>query len=259
MQNLRPIGQILKKLWEIVLGKVGRLILTMTLIWLTWLCRAPKDPRGVDEPSAETLDGALHPAQSVGFARSCWTSAITPSFHLVRGRLSDNGTCKRWLPAMIYVQFHEVKFFSDSYEILHTVFVDQGPSFRTVWFWFSEFKRGKARLKDDPRPGRPLTVATQENVDAVERLTDQDPRITYRSIGEILGIKSVPVILPASRWYEDASKINQKSPFLKQVLVKYGEVTFLWGAIPFFPSNIWRQNFVKHITTANVKTPENLR
>ncbi len=76
--------------------------------------------------------------------------------------------------AMICLHFRESKLYSSSYEILHIVFGDQGPSKRTVWFEFSEFKGAKTNLKDDPRFGRPLMVATQENMDAAERLIDQD-------------------------------------------------------------------------------------
>ncbi len=52
-------------------------------------------------------------------------------------------------------------------------------------------------MKDDPRPGRPLPVVTQQNVNALERLIDQDHGITCRSIEEIWGIKSAAVILDA--------------------------------------------------------------
>ncbi|MCP4596621.1 hypothetical protein, partial [Neptuniibacter sp.] len=34
-------------------------------------------------------------------------------------------------------------------------------------------QEGKANSEDDPRPARPLTAVTEENVDAVERLIDQ--------------------------------------------------------------------------------------
>ncbi len=56
-------------------------------------------------------------------------------------------------------------------------FTDKAPSKRTVYRWFGEFKRGKSNLEDDHRPGRPLAGITEENVDAAERLIDQDLKL----------------------------------------------------------------------------------
>ena len=36
--------------------------------------------------------------------------------------------------------------------------------------WSAEFKRGRDSLEDDPRPGRPADVISQEMIDRVERL-----------------------------------------------------------------------------------------
>ncbi len=100
---------------------------------------------------------------------------------------------KRDFWAMMYLHYRQGKLASDSHQILLDAFTDQAPAKRTVYWWFGEFKRGKSNLKDDPRPGRPLTAVTEENVDAVERLIDQEPRITYQSIEEILGIGSAAI------------------------------------------------------------------
>ncbi len=71
-------------------------------------------------------------------------------------------------------------------------------------------QEGKINLEDDPRPGRTLTAVTKENVAAVERLTDQDPQITYQSIEEILGIGSAAVTLVATHWCENGSRFARK-------------------------------------------------
>ncbi len=123
---------------------------------------------------------------------------------------------KREFRAMIYLHYRESKLYSDSYEILHTVFGDQGPSNRTVCSGSVRFLRGKTNLKDDLRPGRPATAVTQENVDAVERMADHGPRITTRAIGEFLGIGSAAVVLVESQWCENGSSLPEKSPFLNQ-------------------------------------------
>lgn len=97
---------------------------------------------------------------------------------------------KRDFRAMMYLHYRQGKLATESYEILHKVFPDQCPSKATVCNWFSEFKRGKTTLEDDPRPGRPVTAVTQENVDAVEKILDRDSRITIREIALVVGIPS---------------------------------------------------------------------
>ena len=43
--------------------------------------------------------------------------------------------------------------------------------------WSAEFKRGRDSLEDDPRPGRPADVISQEMIDCVERLVLNNRRI----------------------------------------------------------------------------------
>ena len=42
--------------------------------------------------------------------------------------------------------------------------------------WSEEFKRGRDSLEDDPRPGRPADVISQEMTDRVERLVLKNRR-----------------------------------------------------------------------------------
>ena len=44
------------------------------------------------------------------------------------------------------------------------------PKYYTVAKWSAEFKRGRDSLEDDPRPGHPADVISQEMIDRVERL-----------------------------------------------------------------------------------------
>ena len=50
------------------------------------------------------------------------------------------------------------------------VYGDSSPKYSTVAKWSAEFKRGQDSLEDDPRPGRPADVISQEMIDHVERL-----------------------------------------------------------------------------------------
>ena len=54
--------------------------------------------------------------------------------------------------------------------------------------WVVEFKRGRQSLEDDPRPGRPVTVATPEMVNKVHDIVMTDRRVTERYIAIAVGI-----------------------------------------------------------------------
>ncbi|CAH1990240.1 unnamed protein product [Acanthoscelides obtectus] len=60
-----------------------------------------------------------------------------------------------------------------------SVFVNEAPHQSTISRWYEEFKRGVS-LSDDPRVSAPKTAVTQENVDAVRKLTIEDRHVTYR-------------------------------------------------------------------------------
>ena len=50
------------------------------------------------------------------------------------------------------------------------VYGDSSPKYSTVAKWSAEFKRGRDSLEDDPRPGCPADVISQEMTDRVDRL-----------------------------------------------------------------------------------------
>ena len=50
------------------------------------------------------------------------------------------------------------------------VYGDSSLKYSTVAKWSAEFKPGRDSLEDDPRPGRPADVISQEMIDHVERL-----------------------------------------------------------------------------------------
>ena len=62
------------------------------------------------------------------------------------------------------------------------------PSYATVKRWVAEFKRGRQSLEDDPRPGKPVTVATPEMVNKVHDIVMTDRQVTERYIASTFGI-----------------------------------------------------------------------
>ena len=83
-------------------------------------------------------------------------------------------------------------------------------SYSTVAHWVHRFSSGRESLEDDPRSGRTITVVTQQNIDSVKVLVNDDPYISIDLIAGILDIShgSVDTILKqhlglkkiSSRW-----------------------------------------------------------
>ena len=62
------------------------------------------------------------------------------------------------------------------------------PSYAKMKSWVAEFKRGRQSLEDDPRPGRPVNVATPKMVNKVHDIVMTDRRVTERYIASTVGI-----------------------------------------------------------------------
>ena len=56
--------------------------------------------------------------------------------------------------------------------------------------WSAEFKRGRDSLEDDPRPGRPADVISQELIDRVERLVLNNRQIRVAELASECGISN---------------------------------------------------------------------
>ena len=63
------------------------------------------------------------------------------------------------------------------------VYGDSSPKYSTVAKWSAEFKRGRDSLEDDPRPGRPADVISQEMIDRPcwETCAKQSPNQSCRT------------------------------------------------------------------------------
>jgi histone-lysine N-methyltransferase SETMAR len=62
-------------------------------------------------------------------------------------------------------------------------------SIRTAQRWFNRFKNGNFELDDLPHPGRPLEV----DMDVLQQLIEEDPRLTTRCLAERLGCSQITV------------------------------------------------------------------
>ena len=70
---------------------------------------------------------------------------------------------------------------------------EQAPSDHTVFNCFREFQCDKFNVQDAPCSGRPSTFVTEQTIDAVRRIIEDDPHSTYQQIEVILGISSAPI------------------------------------------------------------------
>ena len=70
------------------------------------------------------------------------------------------------------------------------VYGDSSPKYSRVAKWSPEFKRGRDSLEDDPRPGRPADVISQEMIDRVERLVLNNRQIKVAKLASKCGISN---------------------------------------------------------------------
>ena len=90
---------------------------------------------------------------------------------------------------------------------------NDAPPYATVKRWVAEFKHGRQSLEDDPRPGRPVTIATPEIVNKIHDIVMTDRRVTERYIASTLGIsqervhsiqtEDLEMTKLLARWYQD--------------------------------------------------------
>ena len=90
--------------------------------------------------------------------------------------------------AMIFYDFKSGLKQQQCLERLMNAFGAHAPSRATVYNWFAEFRRDRETLQDAERSGRPCSATTEENVTAVQKLVEDDARITTAFIAAQLQI-----------------------------------------------------------------------
>ena len=91
---------------------------------------------------------------------------------------------------MIFYDFKSGLNQQQSHYRLQATFGDEAPSQATIYDWFAEFRRGRSSLEDNPLSGRPAAAATDLLVAAVQKLVEEDGRVTVLQIAEEVGISS---------------------------------------------------------------------
>ena len=74
---------------------------------------------------------------------------------------------------------------------LDNVYQDSAPSYRTVTNWLVEFNNPEHGFQDALRMGRPSTITSDENIQAVEQIVMSDRQISIRRLAEALAILAI--------------------------------------------------------------------
>ena len=80
------------------------------------------------------------------------------------------------------------KSFTEAYAMLKEVYGNECLSRTQVFEWFERFKEGRETTEDDPRPGRPTTSKTDQNIKKIGEIIRKDRRLSIRAVAEITGI-----------------------------------------------------------------------
>ena len=76
---------------------------------------------------------------------------------------------------------------------LASVYKDDAPSSRTVAKWVAEFRDTERGFEDSSQTGRPSTITTDENIEAVELIVMDDRQISIRHVAFELSIPTTTV------------------------------------------------------------------
>jgi hypothetical protein len=77
---------------------------------------------------------------------------------------------------------------TEAIEGLKMVYGDECLSRASVFEWFAKFHAGRESIEDDPRPGLPVSIQTEENIEKVFNLMSEDRRITTRMTTDMLDV-----------------------------------------------------------------------
>jgi histone-lysine N-methyltransferase SETMAR len=95
---------------------------------------------------------------------------------------------KRDLRLLMNYDFRANLSATECHNRLKAAYPDLKLSYETVREWFSRFRGGDESLEDRQRSGRPATAVTEENVELVRQMIEENPFVTYNGIQQALGI-----------------------------------------------------------------------
>ena len=98
------------------------------------------------------------------------------------------------------------KTLTESLKMLQGAYEDQAMSHARVFEWHRRFRKVEENVEDKPRSGRPSSLKTDENVEAVRQAARGDRRLTVRMIAEQVGIDRQTVWQKIT---EELSKTNR--------------------------------------------------
>ena len=76
------------------------------------------------------------------------------------------------------------KTFSETFEMIRTVYGDDSLSRTQCYEWFRRFKEGRESVEDDHRSGRPSTSTDDFHVNQVNELVRSNRRLTVREMAD---------------------------------------------------------------------------
>ena len=73
---------------------------------------------------------------------------------------------------------------------LDTLYEENTLPCRTVARWVSYLKEGRSSVKDEARPGRPVSATSENDVATVQSIVQQDSRYTVEKISDLSDLRS---------------------------------------------------------------------
>jgi len=90
--------------------------------------------------------------------------------------------------AYIFIEFSRGLSARQIVRQLNDASIPNSPSERTILRWHNAFRAGRRSLDDDPRDGRPLSMRTNENIQNIGELIQQNPKLSLRQLSEETGL-----------------------------------------------------------------------
>lgn len=96
--------------------------------------------------------------------------------------------------AIIEFLFLEGENATNIHSRLVNIYNDSAPSYRTIAYWVCEFRRGRERLRDEQRSGRPIEASSEEIIEDVRLLIEGDRRIKAHQLARAVGVSKGTII-----------------------------------------------------------------